>query len=60
MFWDRMNSQFGEAYAASVAKDHVLAAIGGRTVYQALADGVDAKAIWLAVCDAFDVPGNLR
>jgi Protein of unknown function (DUF3046) len=60
MFWERMNGQFGDAYAASVAKDHVLAAIGGRTVNQALADGVDAKAIWLAVCDAFDVPGNLR
>jgi hypothetical protein len=60
MFWEQMNSQFGEAYAASVATDHVLAAIGGRTVNQALADGVDAKTIWLAVCDAFDVPGNLR
>lgn len=60
VFWERMNGQFGEAYAASVAQDYVLSAIGSRTVRQALADGVDAKAIWLAVCDAFDVPGNLR
>jgi Protein of unknown function (DUF3046) len=60
MFWDRMNSQFGEDYAASVAKDYVLADIGGRTVNQALADGIDAQLIWKAVCEAFDVPGTLR
>ncbi|HLX47576.1 MAG TPA: DUF3046 domain-containing protein [Streptosporangiaceae bacterium] len=60
VFWDRMNLQFGEAYAASVARDYVLAGIGGRTVNQALADGEDVKTIWQAVCDAFDVPDNLR
>jgi hypothetical protein len=59
-FWDRMNRQFGEDYAASVAKDFVLADIGGRTVNQALADGEDVKVIWKAVCDAFDVPDRLR
>jgi hypothetical protein len=60
VFWDRMNSQFGEDYAASVAKDYVLADLGGRTVNQALADGQDVKVIWKAVCEAFDVPGSLR
>lgn len=60
VFWERMNSQFGESYAASVAKDYVLAGIGGRTVTQALAEGVDVKVIWRAICDAFDVPENLR
>jgi hypothetical protein len=59
-FWERMNSQFGQEYAASVAQDYVLAAIGGRTVNQALADGVPVKSIWRAVCDAFDVPDSLR
>jgi Protein of unknown function (DUF3046) len=43
-----------------VAKDYVLSSIGGRTVSQALADGEDIKVIWLAVCDAFDVPDSLR
>ena len=38
-----MNAQFGDAYAQSVAKDQVLAALGDRTVNQALADGEDAK-----------------
>ena len=55
-----MNVQFGEVYAASVAQDYVLAGIGGRTVNQALADGEDVKVIWQAVCEAFDVPSNLR
>jgi DUF3046 family protein len=60
VFWERMNSQFGEQYAASVAQDYVLAGVGGRTVNQALADGIPVKSIWLAVCDAFDVPASLR
>jgi DUF3046 family protein len=59
-FWDRMRAQFGGAYAASVAKDHVFAELGGRTVEQALADGQDAKTVWRAVCAEFDVPRNLR
>ncbi len=59
-FWERMNAQFGEAYAQSVAKDYVLAGLGGRTVERALADGEDAKTVWRAVCEAFNVPDSLR
>jgi hypothetical protein len=59
-FWDRMNAQFGDAYAQSVAKDFVFDQLGGRTVERALADGVDAKVVWRAVCDTFKVPQNLR
>jgi hypothetical protein len=51
-----MRAQFGDAYAESVAKDHVLAALGGRTVSQALADGTDAKTVWRAVCETFNIP----
>jgi Protein of unknown function (DUF3046) len=60
VFWERMRAQFGEAYADSVARDHVLADLGGRTVNQALADGEDAKVVWRAVCEAFRVPERLR
>jgi hypothetical protein len=59
-FWDLMRAQFGEVYAQSVAKDFVLDSLGGRTVDRALADGLDAKVVWRAVCDAFDVPESLR
>jgi len=59
-FWNRMNAQFGDVYAQSVAKDFVFDQLGGRTVERALADGVDAKAVWRAVCETFKVPENLR
>lgn len=60
VFWDRMNQQFGESYAQSVAKDYVMAELGGRTIEQALADGEPAKKVWQAVVDTFDVPSRLQ
>jgi hypothetical protein len=59
-FWARMREQFGDVYAESVAKDYVLSNLGGRTVNQALADGEDAKVVWRAVCDTFNVSDSLR
>ena len=59
-FWARMNEQFGDAYAESLAKDYVLSNLGERTVNKALADGEDAKVVWRAVCDTFNVPDALR
>jgi Protein of unknown function (DUF3046) len=59
-FWQRMEAQFGPAYASSIASDQVIAQLGGRTVSQALEDGEETKAIWRAVCDAFEVPYRLR
>jgi DUF3046 family protein len=60
VFWERMRAQFGDSYAGSVAKDYVLAGLGGRTVDQALADGLEPKVVWHAICEAFDVPDRLR
>ncbi len=59
-FWERMNAQFGDVYAQSVAKDYVFANLGGRTIDRALADGEDVKAVWRAVCETFNVPESLR
>jgi hypothetical protein len=59
-FWARMREQFGETYAESVAKDFVLSGLGDRTVNKALADGEDAKVIWRAVAETFNVPDRLR
>jgi hypothetical protein len=59
-FWVRMREQFGDVYAESLAKDYVLSSLGGRTVNQALADGEDAKIVWRAVSDTFNVPDSLR
>jgi Protein of unknown function (DUF3046) len=59
-FWARMREQFGDVYAESLAKDYVLSNLDGRTVSEALADGVDAKVVWRAVSDTFNVPDSLR
>ena len=55
-----MRAQFGDTYADSVAHDYVLSNLGGRTVNKALADGEDAKVIWRAVCETFNVPESSR
>jgi hypothetical protein len=59
-FWERMSAHFGAAYADSVARDQVIAELGGRTVYQAIEQGVDTKDIWRAVCARFEVPTSHR
>jgi hypothetical protein len=59
-FWDRMRQRFGASYADSLARDHVLAGLSGRTVEQALADGEDAKIVWRVVCEEFEVPARER
>jgi hypothetical protein len=59
-FWTLMRNHFGPGYAESVAHDHVLAALGGRTVDEALAGGEDAKKVWRAVCEEFEVPAARR
>jgi hypothetical protein len=60
VFWQKMRGQFGDIYAASVAKDYVLADLGGRTVDQALAEGIEPKTIWHAVCESFEIPEEAR
>lgn len=59
-FWNRMNGHFGAPYAESWAKDYVIAPLGGRTVEQALADGIGAKQVWRAVCQVVEVDPKLR
>ena len=60
--WNRLEQTFGAGYAASVARDHVLAQLGGRTIDQALADHVEVQVIWRAVVAAYPdrVPAGLR
>lgn len=55
-----MTEEFGPVRAEVLAKDHVLNALGGRTIEQALAAGVSPKDIWRAVCDDFEVPAERR
>ena len=59
-FWERMRDHFGAGYAESVARDHVLAQLGGRTVDEALRAGIEAKRVWRVVCEEFEVPRSKR
>lgn len=61
-FWARLEQAFGPAYARSVAADQVLTQLGGHTINQALAHGVDTLTVWRAVVAAYPdrVPSRLR
>jgi hypothetical protein len=59
-FWRRMNACFGEAYADSFARDQVIAALGGRTIHEALTQGMEVKDVWRAVCATVEVPARYR
>lgn len=50
-----VSDEFG-AYGTVVTRDLVLGDIGGLTAEQAIAQGVPARDIWLALCRASDVP----
>lgn len=55
-FHELVTVQFGAAYGSSVLVDHVLTGFDGRTAAQAIADGVDPRDVWRALCADFDVP----
>ena len=61
-FWARLEEAFGAGYAASLASDQVLSQLGGRTIRQALAAGIDTVVVWRAVVAAYPdrVPTRLH
>jgi len=61
-FWARLEQTFGPAYAASIASDQVLPELGGRTIEQALAAGIETATVWRAVVAAYPdrVPSRLH
>nr|WP_204342340.1 DUF3046 domain-containing protein [Micromonospora terminaliae] len=61
-FWARLEEAFGPGYATSIASDQVLSQLGGRTIEQALAAGVETHVVWRAVVAAYPdrVPARLR
>jgi hypothetical protein len=61
-FWGRLEQAFGPAYARSFAADNTFMALGGRTIDEALEQGVEAVTVWRAVVAAYPdrVPARLR
>jgi len=56
VFWERMAARFGPRQADTIARDQVMRQLDGQTVMQALTAGWSAKAVWLAVCEAYEIP----
>lgn len=56
VFWERMTERFGARQADTIARDQVMRQLDGQTVQQALAAGWSARAVWNAVCEAYEVP----
>ena len=59
-FWSRLSGHFGSMRAQSVARDHVFAALGGRSAVDALEAGLPVRKVWLAVCEEYEVPPKER
>ena len=59
-FWARMENALGAAYARTWADQQVIAALGHRTVTEALEAGENPKTVWLAVWERLELPASLR
>ncbi|MEV8180428.1 DUF3046 domain-containing protein [Specibacter sp. NPDC078692] len=55
-FWRLMDEEFSPSYSRVLARDLVLAGVGGNTASEALRAGFDPKEIWHEVCKMQDVP----
>ena len=55
-----MDEQFGSIRAESLLRDHVFAALGGRTAREAIEAGLPVRKVWLAICEEYDVPRKER
>lgn len=55
-FFLAVQDEFGDVQGRALMRDLVLGSLGGVTAEQALNDGVAAKSVWNALCEAMDVP----
>lgn len=55
-FWARMDAALGPTYARHWADRTVIAALGGRTVSEALAAGEEPKHVWRVVWATLGLP----
>jgi Protein of unknown function (DUF3046) len=58
--WFRLRRHLGDVYCRVWAAEYSLAELKGRTVMEALADGLPCKTIWRAVWAALELPPRER
>lgn len=51
-----MTDEFGASHSAVLLADYSIASLAGLTGEQAIASGVDPREVWLALCQALEVP----
>ncbi|MBV7412651.1 DUF3046 domain-containing protein [Dermabacteraceae bacterium TAE3-ERU27] len=51
---------FGSHLARAYERDTVLTELGGLTALEAFESDVPVREVWVALCDAHDVPERLR
>ncbi|WP_338748048.1 DUF3046 domain-containing protein [Janibacter alittae] len=59
-FWTLMTDEFGQAYADTLARGHVVQSLGERTVVAALEDGVPPRLVWESLCEDLGIPEHRR
>jgi hypothetical protein len=59
-FWVRLDQALGPAYSRTWARQHVLGALGERTVVEALDAGEPPKQVWRAVWAELELPARDR
>ena len=59
-FWSRLEGQFGAMRAQTVARDHSFSSLDGRSALDAIDAGVPVRKVWLAICEAYEVPPKDR
>jgi hypothetical protein len=59
-FWLAVSDEFGDVYGRVLAQDLALSGLGGLTAQQAITAGLPTREVWLALCEAQDVPPNRR
>jgi hypothetical protein len=55
-----VDEEFGQGYGNVLLQDLALEALGGRTAREALGAGIAPRDVWLALCEATDVPVERR
>ena len=59
-FWELVTGEFGGPHGQMLVRELVLFELGNRTAERALADGEPVRDVWIAMCDALDVPASRR
>lgn len=55
-----MEDEFGESYAQTLARGHVVQALGNRTVTVALDEGEPPRLVWESLCEDLGIPEHRR